>query len=349
MPALAFFCQIPPNFRFNNLNPKNPMKIKKSILRVALMAAFTATTLGMGALGAAHAAAPMVKTSAPGFYRMMLGDFEVTALSDGTVNLPVDKLLTNTTPAKVSKALARAYQSAPLETSVNGYLINTGSKLILIDTGAAKLFGPTLGNLAANLKAAGYQPEQVDEIYITHMHPDHVGGLMDGDKLAFANATVRADKHDADFWLSQANLDKAPADAKGFFQGAMASLNPYVKANRFSTFDGNTDLAPGIKAMASRGHTAGHSTYVVESKGQKLVIWGDLIHVAAVQFDDPSVTIAFDTESKAAAVQRKAAYAAAAKGGYVVAAAHIAFPGMGRVRANGKAFIWVPLNYSVVR
>ena len=325
------------------------MNIQKSVLNLALTAALAVTAMGMGAVGAAHAAAPMVKTSAPGYYRMMLGDFEVTALSDGTVNLPVDKLLTNTTPAKVNKALAKSYQSAPLETSVNGYLINTGSKLVLIDTGAAKLFGPTLGDLAANLKAAGYQPEQVDEVYITHMHPDHVGGLMDGDKLAFPNATIRADKHDADFWLSQANLDKAPADSKGFFQGAMASLNPYVKANRFSAFDGNTDLVPGIKAMASHGHTAGHSTYVVESKGQKLVLWGDLIHVAAVQFDEPSVTIAFDSESKAAAVQRKAAYADAAKSGYIVGAAHLAFPGLGRVRANGKAYTWVPLNYSVVR
>jgi glyoxylase-like metal-dependent hydrolase (beta-lactamase superfamily II) len=325
------------------------MKIKNTLLRAAFLAAFTASTMGLATLGTAHAAAPMVKTSAPGFYRMMLGDFEVTALSDGTVNLPVDKLLTNTTPAKTRKALARSFESAPLETSVNGYLINTGSKLVLIDTGAAKLFGPTLGNLAANLKAAGYQPEQVDEIYITHMHPDHVGGLMDGEKMAFPNATVRADKHDADFWLSQANLDKAPADSKGFFQGAMASLNPYVKAGKFSPFDGATDLVPGVKAIATHGHTPGHSTYMVESKGQKLVLWGDLVHVAAVQFDDPSVTIQFDTDTKQAAAARKRAYADAAKGGYLVAASHIAFPGVGHVRASGKAYTWVPVNYSVVR
>ena len=325
------------------------MKIKNTLLRAAFLAAFTASTMGLATLGTAHAAAPMVKTSAPGFYRMMLGDFEVTALSDGTVNLPVDKLLTNTTPAKTRKALARSFESAPLETSVNGYLINTGSKLVLIDTGAAKLFGPTLGNLAVNLKAAGYQPEQVDEIYITHMHPDHVGGLMDGEKMAFPNATVRADKHDADFWLSQANLDKAPADSKGFFQGAMASLNPYVKAGKFSPFDGATDLVPGVKAIATHGHTPGHSTYMVESKGQKLVLWGDLVHVAAVQFDDPSVTIQFDADTKQAAAARKRAYADAAKGGYLVAASHIAFPGVGHVRASGKAYTWVPVNYSVVR
>ncbi len=325
------------------------MQIRKNILRAALIAAFSATTLGSGVVGTAHAAAPMVKTQAAGFHRIMLGDFEVTALSDGTVNLPVDKLLTDTTPAKIKKALDKNFVSAPLETSVNSYLINTGSKLVLIDTGAAKLFGPTLGNLLANLKAAGYQPEQVDEIYITHMHPDHVGGLMDGEKMAFPNAVVRADKRDAEFWLSQANLDKAPADSKGFFQGAMVSLNPYVKAGKFSGFDGATDLVPGIKAIATRGHTAGHSTYVVESKGQKLVLWGDLIHVAAVQFDDPKVTIQFDTDHKMAAGARKKAYDDAVKGAYLVGATHIAFPGLGRVRANGKTYTWVPVNYTVPR
>ncbi len=305
-----------------------------------------AITFSMFVPAAVYAGAPQVKTQAPGYYRMMLGDFEITALSDGTVGLPVSKLLTNTTPARVQKALARAFVKEPLETSVNGYLVNTGSKLVLIDTGAAGLFGPTLGNLLANLKAAGYQPEQVDEIYITHMHPDHVGGLMAGDKLAFPNATVRADKHDADFWLSQANLDAAPKDAKGFFQGAMASLNPYVAAGKFKPFDGDTELVPGIKAMASRGHTAGHSTYAVESKGEKLVLWGDLMHVAAVQFADPSVTIQFDTDSKAAARQRKKAYADAAKNGYWVAAAHLAFPGIGHLRAEGKGYAFVPANYS---
>ena len=309
-----------------------------SLAFAAVCAAFTA--------GSTFAAAPQVKTQAPGYYRVMLGDFEVTALSDGTVQLPVDKLLTNTRPGQVDKALKRDFLKAPLDTSVNGYLVNTGSKLVLIDTGAANLFGPTLGNLIANLKAAGYQPEQVDEIYITHMHADHVGGLMAGDKLAFPNATVRADQHDADFWLSKANLDKAPADAKGFFQGAMASLNPYVAAGKFKPFDGDTELVPGIKAVAARGHTPGHSTYLVESQGQKLALWGDLMHVAAVQFAQPSVTIQFDTDSQAAAAQRKRAYAAAVKQGYLVGSAHLAFPGLGHLRRDGAGYAWVPVNYN---
>ena len=316
------------------------LRIARSFARATAMVA-----LAGFALGTAQAAAPQVKTQ-PGYYRVMLGDFEVTALSDGTVALPVDKLLTNTSPAQVGKALAKSFLKAPVETSVNGYLINTGTKLVLVDTGAAKLFGPTLGNLLDSLKAAGYQPEQVDEIYITHMHADHVGGLMAGDKMAFPNAVVRADRHDADFWLSKENLDTAPEQMKGFFQGAQASLNAYVAAGKFKPFDGDTELVPGIKAVASHGHTPGHSIYKVESKGQTLVLWGDLMHVAAVQFAEPSVTIQFDTDSKAAAVQRKRAYAQAAKEGHMVGSAHIAFPGLGHVRAEGKGYTWVPVNYN---
>jgi glyoxylase-like metal-dependent hydrolase (beta-lactamase superfamily II) len=207
------------------------MKTRSNVIRVALLAALAAGgSLGIATIDRAYAAAPMVKNSAPGYYRLMLGDFEITALSDGTVDLPVDKLLTNTTPAKVTKALAGSFEKSPLEISVNAYLVNTGSKLVLIDTGAGNLFGPTLGNLLANLKASGYTPDQVDEILITHMHPDHVGGLLTGGKIAFPNAIVRATQQDADFWLSQVNLDKAAAADKGFFQGAMASLEPYVLA-----------------------------------------------------------------------------------------------------------------------
>jgi glyoxylase-like metal-dependent hydrolase (beta-lactamase superfamily II) len=312
-----------------------------------IRALLVAVAAGIFAIGfSARAAAPLAKTQPPGFYRMMLGDFEITALSDGTIPLPMDKLLTNTSPAKVKKALDRWYLKEPVDTSVNAYLINTGAKLVLVDAGAGVLFGPTVGKLANNLQAAGYRPEQVDEVYITHMHGDHVGGLMAGDKLAFPNATVRADKHDADFWLSQANMDAAPKDAKDSFMGAMASINPYMAAGKFKTFDGDTELVPGIKAMASPGHTPGHSTYIVESKGEKLALWGDLMHVAAVQFADPSVTIRFDTDPKSAAAQRKRAYDDAARKGYWVAAAHLAFPGIGHVRAEGQAYAWVPTNYA---
>ena len=317
-------------------------------LRISALAITTAFTLG-AVTATSHAAAPQAKTSAPGFYRVMLGDFEVTALLDGTVELPVDKILTGIKPEQVNKTLAKNGLKAPLETSVNAFLINTGTKLVMVDAGAAGLFGPTLGKLPANLKAAGYTPEQVDEIYITHLHPDHVGGITVDGKAIFPNATIRADKHDADFWLSEENMKKAPKDVQDFFKGAQAALKPYIAAGKFKTFEGNTDLVPGVKAQITHGHTPGHSFYVAESKGQKMVFWGDLMHVAAVQFENPGVTIQFDTDSKAAAAQRKKAYAEAAKQGYLVGVAHISFPGIGRLRAAGTGYTWVPVNYSALK
>jgi len=305
---------------------------------------FTLATL---LAGAGHAGAPMVKTQAPGFYRMMLGDFEITALSDGTVALPVNQLLTNTTPARVDAALARSGLSSPLETSVNAYLINTGEKLVLIDTGAAALFGPTLGRLAANLKAAGYQPEQVDEIYLTHLHADHVGGLISDGRMAFPNAVVRADGADADYWLNDTNLSRSRKEDRPAFEAAKAALQPYIEAHRFRPFRGATPLAAGISALPRYGHTAGHTTYLVQSRGQSLMFWGDLIHVAAMQFDNPAVTISFDTNARAAATQRKRAFAEAATGNYLVAGAHLSFPGIGRVRASGRGYVWLPVNYTV--
>jgi glyoxylase-like metal-dependent hydrolase (beta-lactamase superfamily II) len=322
--------------------------MQRFLSRIALAAGLVA---GAVAVPHAMAGAPMVKTQAPGYYRTMVGDFEVTAISDGTVKLPMLKLMNNQPPEKIAEALKRGFLKELVETSVNTYLINTGSKLVLIDTGAAGLFGPTLGNLINNLKAAGYKPEQVDEIYITHMHPDHVGGLMAEGGIAFPNATLRIDKRDVDFWLSDANLAAAPDGNKGFFQGAMASVKPYVSAGKLKPFEGNTELVPGIRAVSTYGHTPGHANYVVESKGEKLMLWGDLMHLASVQFDDPSATIAFDSDNSAAQQQRMKAFEDAAKGGYMVGITHVAFPGLGNLRpaADGKGYVWVPLNYSSLK
>ncbi len=323
------------------------------LLRSVSIAIATAMAVsGALAVGIAHASAPMVKTSAPGYFRFMLGQFEVTALSDGTLLLPIADLLTNLSSTKANQALAHSFLANPVETSVNGYLINTGDKLVLIDTGAAGLFGPTLGRLRANLIASGYRSDQVDEIYITHMHPDHIGGLLAAGKAAFPNAIVRVDQRDADHWLSPRNLDQAPEQAerpgvaKQFFSGPINSLQPYVDAGRLKPFDGDTELMPGIKAVVTRGHTPGHSIYLIESKGQKLVLWGDLMHAAAIQFEAPGVTIQFDSDNEVAAGQRKKAYADAAAQGYLVGAAHLSFPGLGHLRAQGSGYTFVPMNYT---
>ena len=313
--------------------------------RFGLMCASVAMAAAMN-VTPVLADAPMVKTQAPGYHRFMVGDIEVTAISDGTIKLPVLQLLRGD-PARLRQALQRGYLNEQVETSVNAYLVNTGSKLVLIDAGAGALFGPTVGKLLTNLRASGYRPEQIDEIYVTHLHGDHVGGVTAAGTRVFANATLRVDKRDAEYWLSEANMNAAAAEAKGFFQGAMASVKPYADAGRFKPFDGGTELVPGVRAVASHGHTPGHTVYAVESRGERLMVWGDLMHVAAVQFEDPSVTIQFDVDSSAALKQRQAAFDEAAKNGWLVGAAHLSFPGVGRLRAGaGGGYVFVPLNYS---
>ena len=309
------------------------------LLPAALALAFSTTTFATG---------PQLKGQAPGWYRLQLGDFEITALFDGTLDLPVDKLLQQPAPNTL-KALQHAYLGVPLETSVNAYLINTGSKIVLVDTGASGLFGPTLGRALANLKAAGYSPEQVDEVVITHLHGDHIGGAGTPDgKAIFPNATLRLDQRESDFWLSAEQVAKGGDGGKAI----AAIIKAYADSGRFKPFDGSKDgveIVPGVKAFPAYGHTPGHSNYVAESKGQKIMFWGDLMHVAAVQFPEPAVTVSFDSDPKAAAPAREKAYAAAAKDGYYVAVTHVSFPGIGKLRADGKGYDWLPVNYSANR
>lgn len=297
----------------------------------------------------ASAAAPMIKVQAPGFYRIMLGDFEITALSDGTGDQPVDKLLS--APATHTVAvLKKSFLKSPLETSVNAFLINTGSRLVLVDTGAGKWFGPTLGKLATNLRAAGYTPEQVDDVLLTHMHPDHEGGLVDDGRRVFPNATIHADARDADFWLSQANLDQATADSvaepKSFFQNAVASLNPYVDAGKVQWFDHDSEIVPGVRSIAEPGHTLGHTAYLVQSKGKKLLLIGDAIITGAVQFKDPTVTSGYDMKPKTAIASRAKLFANAVDAGDLVGGAHIPFPGLGHITKHGSSWGWIPVNYT---
>ena len=312
--------------------------------RLLLVASCLCTACSMPA--PSFAAAPMVKKQAPAFYRLMLGDFEVTVLSDGSNMLPATKLLRGDL-TQIEGALKRGFLGDIVETSHNSFLVNTGSKLVLIDAGAGSLLGPSAGQLLSNLRAAGYQPEQIDEIYVTHLHADHVGGLMTGDQRTFPNAIVRVNERDTDYWLSEANMQAAPADAKRFFQAATVSLTPYMRAGKLVVFEGDTDLVPGVRGQAAYGHTPGHTMYLVESKNQKLLLWGDIVHVAAVQFEHPSVTIGYDVDAPEAARQHLLQFAEAAQNGYLIGGAHISFPGIGHVRRDGEGtYTYVPLNYS---
>jgi glyoxylase-like metal-dependent hydrolase (beta-lactamase superfamily II) len=293
------------------------------------------------------AAAPSrSKPSSIGFYHLTLGDFEVTVLSDGTVTRPVDKIMSK--PDEIRKILAGDHETEPYDISVNAFLINTGEKLILVDTGAGELFGPTCGRLVVNLRAAGYKLEQIDVILLTHIHADHSGGLSIGGQRLFTNAVVFVDKRDPAFWLDTDQEKAAPEKDKRIFQQSHATIDPYVKAGRLKMFDGATTLFPGIRSIPAYGHTPGHTAYMVESKGQQLLLWGDIVHCSEVQFRDPTITIEYDVNPDAAIATRMKLLADAAKQGYLVGGDHISFPGLGHVCADDKGYSWVPLPYSAI-
>jgi glyoxylase-like metal-dependent hydrolase (beta-lactamase superfamily II) len=296
----------------------------------------------------AQASAPMVRTQ-PGFYRMMLGDFEVTALNDGVVAYPTTRVLPTATPEQIKEGLVENGLTDPVGMSYNAFLINSGSKLILIDTGTGGKLQDSpefrgTGRLIANLRAAGYQPEQIDEICVTHFGPDHLGGLTLGTERAFPNAMLHVPKAEMDIILQPAN---APAWTKNWIPFWTSLIEPYRKAGRLSIFDGDVSLVPGIRALATHGHSPGHTSYIVENKGQKLIVLGDLVLFGAMQFAQPSLTSAFDSDPAAAVVQRKRILELAAEEDDWVAGGHLFFPAIGHVRARDGHYLWLPANYDI--
>lgn len=284
----------------------------------------------------------------PGYYRMMLDGIEVTALYDGAIELDT-KLLKNLRAEDRDRLLARHFLKAPkVQTAVNAYLINTGGKLVLVDAGAAGLFGPSLGHVAGNLRAAGYDPAQVDVVLLTHLHGDHVNGLVDADgKAVFANAEVWSAQADNDFWLNEDVAAKAPQDAQPFFKMAHDAAAPYRASGKWKTFAADQDIVPGVASLAAHGHTPGHSGYLVGNGTRRLLIWGDIVHNHAVQFARPDVAMEFDVDNKAAVATRKRIFARAAKEKLLVGGMHLPFPGIGHVRAEGKGYAWVPLEFDL--
>jgi glyoxylase-like metal-dependent hydrolase (beta-lactamase superfamily II) len=295
----------------------------------------------------AQAAPVQVKPQVPGYYRYAVGDFEVTALYDGYLDLNPSGL--RGMSAKNIQALVNrefALSDKGVRTAVNAYLVNTGDHLVLVDAGTAKCFGPGLGNIVGNIRAAGYAPEEIDTILLTHMHGDHFCGLETEDgKLAFPKATVWAAEEEAGYWLSEKVAAAQPENQRQAFKQARDTLGLYQAVGAFRTFKPGDAILPGVRALAAHGHTPGHTAYLFESKSHALLAWGDIVHFQAVQFLHPEVWIPSDVDHKQAIATRKALLEMLARNGFAVAGSHLSFPGIGHIRKDGKGYAWVPVEY----
>jgi len=312
-----------------------------------------ASVLLMGLAGSlagatsALAAAPQQHDQAPGFYRLKVGDLEVTALYDGAG--AVDLHWLNAKKATID-GVTKALREDPhlLDVADAGFLVNTGKQVILVDAGAGTWWGgPAFGRLGNSLRSAGYTPDLVDLVLITHLHADHVGGLttQDGQRV-FPNADVFVAKAESDFWLSPENAAKAPKDAQSFFQSAQAIAAPYIKAGKWHTFSGSEAIADGMKIVPLPGHTPGHMGYEFASKGQKILFWGDTFHAPRVQLKHPEVTAVFDIDQSAAAATRKRLLPRLAGEDIVIASPHGAFPSFARLHKDGNGYSWAPVVFT---
>ncbi|MDF0605666.1 MBL fold metallo-hydrolase [Neisseriaceae bacterium TC5R-5] len=326
----------------------------KIALRQKLSCVMVAACLGsVAALSASPvlAEAPaQQKTQVPGYYRMMLGDFEVTALYDGYVDLATS-LLKGMDEKDLQSLLARMFlRTTPgVQTSVNAFLVNTGSHLVLVDAGTAQCFGSSTGHILENIRAAGYRPQDIDTVLLTHLHPDHACGIAQNGKMAFPNVTVYVGKAEADFWLNPANSKTVDASRQGLFAMAQAAVAPYQAANKLKFYQQEDALLAGVQVIATPGHTPGHSSYLFTSKDQSLLLWGDLVHSHSVQFSHPEVALEFDSNQPQAIETRRKVLADAARSKLWVGGAHLPFPGLGHVRADADSYAWVPIEYGPIR
>jgi glyoxylase-like metal-dependent hydrolase (beta-lactamase superfamily II) len=312
---------------------ETPMRIDRRTLLTGLISA------GALAAGPLAAKAPFASAQAPGFYRRPIGDFQLTALNDGFIPLDLS-VFPDLAPETAAEILAEYGLSALPQTPVNGFLLNTPDRTILIDAGAGALdaFGPGLGRLTANLAAAGVTPEQVDAVVLTHAHPDHHEGLVTADGAAvFPNAELILHAAEQAYWTDDANLSAAPDGVKPFFASARKALAAYADRTQPSE-DG--EIFPGLTLTRSPGHTAGHSVLHVASGEEQALILGDSLHNVMIHPALPDQGFGFDADPAMAAQSRRRIFDRAAAEGLLVAAAHVTFPSLGRVVRDGDAYAY---------
>src|SRR5258708_23866585 len=193
-----------------------------------------------------------------GIYRKKVGKIDVIAVSDGTVGLGLTKeLIQNAKPGEVERLLARHFEKSP------AFLIKYENKLLLIDTGSSELVGPTGGKLPQSLRAAGAPPEHINDVFITHIHPDHTGGLMNGNTKVYPNPTIHINKREVDYWFNKSIAATAVEPQKAFFAQVDPKVKPYMDSRQLKTFEGATEFFPGFRSEPAYGHTAGLTVYIL--------------------------------------------------------------------------------------
>ncbi|MDR0882070.1 MAG: MBL fold metallo-hydrolase [Candidatus Adiutrix sp.] len=258
------------------------------------------------------------------------GGIKITAILDATMKAAPAKLLLNITPEEINRYIP----GGETDLTTVAFIAQLNGQTILFDTGFGASKG---GKLAARLEASSFRPEAIDTIVITHMHPDHVGGLVTPEgKAAFPKAEIYIAKTEYDFWLTPGLAEKIEADKRGMVEVALTALKPYQ--GKIKTFAYDTEIRPGVVAIAATGHTAGHTVYRLKADNGELLIVGDLTHIAPVQMPRPEVAIVYDSDPVLAVKTRKAVFTQAAQEKLPVAGMHFPFPAIGRLTLDGDGF-----------
>ena len=280
-----------------------------------------------------------------GVQHFNVGDITVSALSDGYLVFD-PSLFPSVGKEEMEAALKQAFMDGKgqFRGAVNAYVARFSDRTVLIDSGAGTVFGPTLGMLGSQLTAAGIAPADIDVLAVTHLHPDHIGGVVGADgRPVFPNATMLLHEAEISFWRDDAIRGQAPDEFKPFFDLARKVLDAYQsKTNPFAK-DG--EVLPGVQAMHLPGHTPGHTGFNLVSGNQNLLVWGDIVHAPALQFGHPEWSIAFDVDPDMARATRAKIFDQASADRLRVAGMHLLFPGVGHVVKEASAYDFVPAQW----